>query len=258
MAWRCFQKLGLSQNAILAFLFIPQVGYCFRDLLHDKYKSSSASKAAKRRLSKLGSGQAKTARPQDEQPKQPHRRVSVLGPVTSNETQQATASPEQAPSAEEVSVATVTESCQSPVPSTVQSVSSEDPMVCISTPTLSTDTAGSDCIPDLEPLPFDGDEIEPSVECADIILIDDEDEECQDTVAHVDCFPDENTSAILPTYTSSAMALMTTMKPHDSLLGTLRLSAASRSSVSLLRQPYKMATPTMNWMDFCQGVTNFP
>ncbi|KAL3907939.1 MAG: hypothetical protein SGILL_008671, partial [Bacillariaceae sp.] len=235
-----------------------KVGYCFRDLLHGKYKSSSASKAAKRRLSKLGTESGKQL-PQDEQPQQQHRRVSVVGPEppqSSSTMHESTGGQEQSLNVEEsASISDVIKPRASPMLSITKSVSYVEPIECGSTPTLltSNDDADSGYISDLEPLPFDGNEEEHLVECGDIILADDDNHDgCIENENMA--YPEQESTMVFPTYTSSAMALMTTMKSRNSLVSPLNFSGvAARSSAPFLRQPYKMATPPMNWMSDIQA-----
>ena len=155
---------------------------------------------------------------------------------------------QQDPIMEGEPIATANGPCESPTPSIVNSASPcTDPIDCTSDPTPSAVNLDSDYIPDLEPLPFDAEQDEPLVECGDIVLVDDDEDKANLP------YPDHCPSLVLPTYTSSAVALMTTMKPQDSLLGSLRFSSASRSAAPFLRQPYRMNTSGMSWMDFCQG-----
>jgi hypothetical protein len=186
-----------------------QVGYFFRDLLHDKYKSSSASKAAKRRLSKIGSEQ-RDPLPQGRQHSE-QRGNSVLR-------------------SENLLVSVGVTSRAPPTLHVSQKVCYR--VETVSCPTQS--TLNEIFIPDLEPLPFHGNNEETLVDYGDIIIDDSENSETTPN-------SEQGHSAVLPTFPPSAVNLMKT-KPHDAFLH--RVSAIS--STPFLHQPYEMPPPE-NW-----------
>ncbi|KAL3911990.1 MAG: hypothetical protein SGILL_007065, partial [Bacillariaceae sp.] len=173
-----------------------KVGYCFRDLLHDKYKSSSASKALKRRLKKESSVQNGDlpVSPEPVLSKKP-RRVSSM-----TESKEESISQENNRCASPVvsmhnnmtsDAGSVTDRSISPTCSLGKTESSylmePEEVSSSSTPYSSASSLLSmedfDFVPDLEPLPFDSDQEEPLIDCGDIAVIIDDDENGEDRVS---------------------------------------------------------------------------